>query len=37
MSADEAAAHRPAIVHVDGENRLVELAHVERTPAAAAE
>jgi aspartate 1-decarboxylase len=37
MSADEAAANRPRIVHVDGENRVVELARVERTPAVAAE
>jgi aspartate 1-decarboxylase len=37
MSADEAAAHRPRIVHVDGKNRVVELAQVERTPAVAAE
>jgi aspartate 1-decarboxylase len=37
MSADEAAANRPRIVHVDGQNRVVELARFERTPAVAAE
>jgi aspartate 1-decarboxylase len=37
MSADEAAAHRPRIVHVDGKNRVVELALVERNPPIAAE
>ncbi len=36
MSAEEAAAHKPRVVHVDGKNRVVELANVERTPAAAA-
>jgi aspartate 1-decarboxylase len=35
MSADEAAAHRPRVVHVDAKNRIVELATQERTPAAA--
>jgi aspartate 1-decarboxylase len=35
MSADEAAANRPRVVHVDGKNRIVELASEERTPAAA--
>ena len=35
MSADEAAANRPRVVHVDGKNRIVELATEERTPAAA--
>ena len=37
MTADEAAAHRPRVVHVDERNRVVELARQERTPAAAAE
>jgi len=37
MNADEAAAHTPRIVHVDGKNRVVELARIERTPAVAAE
>jgi aspartate 1-decarboxylase len=32
---EEAAARPPRIVHVDGRNRVVELAHLERTPAAA--
>ena len=35
MTADEAAARLPRIVHVDAHNRVVELAHQERTPAAA--
>jgi aspartate 1-decarboxylase len=35
MGAEEAASHRPNVVHVDGKNRIVELAHEERTPAAA--
>jgi len=35
LSAEEAAAHRPRVVHVDGKNRIVELADEERTPAAA--
>jgi aspartate 1-decarboxylase len=35
LSAEEAAAHRPRVVHVDGKNRIVELATHERTPAAA--
>lgn len=35
MSADEAATHKPRVVHVDGKNRIVELATQERTPAAA--
>lgn len=33
MSTEEARAYRPAIVHVDGQNRIVELGH---DPAAAA-
>jgi aspartate 1-decarboxylase len=32
MTAQEAASNRPHIVHVDGRNRVVELAHEERTP-----
>ncbi len=35
MSAAEAASHRPNVVHVDEKNRIVDLAHEERTPAAA--
>jgi aspartate 1-decarboxylase len=35
MSAEEAANVRPHVVHVDGKNRIVELATEERTPAAA--
>jgi aspartate 1-decarboxylase len=35
MTAAEAADHRPNVVHVDEKNRIVELAHEERTPAAA--
>jgi aspartate 1-decarboxylase len=35
MTAEEAAAHRPRVVHVDARNRIVEIARVERTPAAA--
>jgi aspartate 1-decarboxylase len=35
MAADEAAARSPRIVHVDARNRVVELAHAERTPTAA--
>lgn len=35
MSAAEAAARRPNVVHVDAKNRIVDLAHEERTPAAA--
>lgn len=34
MTAEEAAAHRPRVVHVDGHNRIVALAQEERTPAA---
>jgi aspartate 1-decarboxylase len=36
MTADEAALHRPRVVHVDASNRIVQLARAERTPAAAA-
>jgi aspartate 1-decarboxylase len=35
MTAEEAAAHKPNVVHVDERNRIVELAHQERTPIAA--
>ncbi len=35
MSAEEAANHRPRVVHVDARNRITELAHEERTPLAA--
>lgn len=35
MSAAEAASHRPNVVHVDEKNRIIDLAHEERTPAAA--
>jgi aspartate 1-decarboxylase len=35
MTAEEAAARPPRIVHVDGHNRIVELGDRERTPAAA--
>jgi aspartate 1-decarboxylase len=35
LNAEEASAHRPHVVHVDGRNRVVELAREERTPAAA--
>jgi aspartate 1-decarboxylase len=35
LNAEEASAHRPRVVHVDGRNRVVELAREERTPAAA--
>jgi aspartate 1-decarboxylase len=34
MTAEEAARHKPRIVHVDGKNRVVEVAGVERTPPA---
>ncbi len=37
MTAEEAARHRPRVVHVDGGNSVVDIAAVERTPAAAAE
>jgi aspartate 1-decarboxylase len=36
MTVEEAAANRPHVVHVDGKNRIVELAREERTPAPAA-
>jgi aspartate 1-decarboxylase len=35
LTAEEAASHRPRVVHVDARNEIVELAHQERTPAAA--
>jgi aspartate 1-decarboxylase len=35
MTPEEAAAHKPFVVHVDGANRILELARQERTPAAA--
>jgi aspartate 1-decarboxylase len=35
MTAEEAALHRPRVVHVDRENAVVELATAERNPAAA--
>jgi aspartate 1-decarboxylase len=35
MSEAEAASHRPNVVHVDERNQIVDLAHEERTPAAA--
>jgi len=34
MTPEEALAHRPRVVHVDGHNRITVLAHEERTPAA---
>jgi aspartate 1-decarboxylase len=37
MNEAEYALHKPKVVHVDGRNRIVELASEERTPAAAAE
>lgn len=37
MAPEEAAEHRPHVVHVDAKNRVVALAHEERTPAAAAQ
>jgi aspartate 1-decarboxylase len=37
MSAEEAAGHRPRVVHVDELNAVVDIAEVERTPAQAAE
>ena len=36
MTAEEVAAHRPRVVHVDGRNRIVEIAGQERTPASPA-
>ena len=35
LDAAEAAAHKPRVVHVDGQNRMVRLDREERTPAAA--
>jgi len=35
MTEHEAAGHKPRVVHVDGGNRIVELASEERTPLAA--
>ena len=35
MTAEEAQAHRPRVVHVDAQNRIVEIAAQERTPTAA--
>jgi aspartate 1-decarboxylase len=35
MTAEEAARHRPRVVHVDAKNQVVELTNEERTPAAA--
>jgi aspartate 1-decarboxylase len=35
LSAEEAAKHRPRVVHVDAHNRVVALAREERTAAAA--
>jgi aspartate 1-decarboxylase len=32
MTEEEAAARKPRVVHVDAKNRVVELAHQERTP-----
>jgi aspartate 1-decarboxylase len=34
LTNEEAAVHRPRVVHVDASNRIIELAHKERTPAA---
>jgi aspartate 1-decarboxylase len=35
MTSEEAASHRPRVVHVDAKNRIVELVREERTPVAA--
>jgi aspartate 1-decarboxylase len=35
MTGEEAAVHRPRVVHVDAKNRVVKLTSEERTPAAA--
>ncbi len=35
LTAEEAAKHRPRVVHVDAENTIVDIAAEERTPAAA--
>src|SRR5258708_25876704 len=32
MTSEEAASHRPRVVHVDAQNRITELAHQDRTP-----
>jgi aspartate 1-decarboxylase len=32
LTNEEAAVHRPRVVHVDASNRIIELAHKERTP-----
>ncbi len=32
LTSEEAAVHRPRVVHVDSANRIVELAREERTP-----
>jgi aspartate 1-decarboxylase len=34
MTAEEAAQHRPRVVHVDARNRIASIANEERTPAA---
>lgn len=36
LTAEEVATHRPRVVHVDGRNRIVEIAGQERTPASPA-
>ena len=36
MTAEEAAANRPKVVHVDGKNRIVEIAKEEKNPPQAA-
>jgi len=36
MTAEEAATHRPRVVHVDAHNCVVEIAGQERTPASPA-
>lgn len=35
MTEAEHAVHKPRVVHVDARNRVVDLSHAERTPAAA--
>jgi aspartate 1-decarboxylase len=35
MTQEEAALHKPRVVHVDASNRIVQLAREERTPAVA--
>ena len=37
MTAEEAAANKPRVVHVDAANRVLELAREERNPPVAAE